>query len=258
MSIIQQLGQSYFHVFSSHEFTGCMDQHINNLSLEQAYQVQNEAAELKIKAGNPRAGWKVGCTSPAIQNQLQLNEPINAPMYKTQIFEQGPVVSRSNYLNLAIEPELVISLNTDVPVPPKDHRELVDAIDWVAAGIELHNKQFFFNPISSQELIASGGLWAGLIIGPDRLSPKGLDLDAASFKVYFDDKLEAQAPGKDIMGGPLTSLDWLSKCLAEKGCILKKGDLVIPGSPTEVFDITKATLLSVEITGVGCVETRFS
>ena len=258
MSIIKQLGQSYFHVFTSHEFTGPMDQHINNLTLEQAYQVQSEAAELKIEAGNPRAGWKVGCTSVAIQKQLQLHEPINAPMYKTQIFEQGPVVSRTDYLDLAIEPELVISLNSDIPVPPKDHRELVDAIDWVAVGIELHNKKFFFNPISSQELIASGGLWAGLIVGPDRLSPKGLDLDAASFKVYFDDKLEAKALGKDIMGGPLTSLGWLCKCLSEKGCILKEGDLIIPGSPTELFDITKPILLSVEITGVGRVETRFS
>ena len=44
-------------------------------------------------------------------------------------------------------------------VAPSD-RQLVEAIEYVSPGIELHNFKFWFAPPTSQELICSGGISA--------------------------------------------------------------------------------------------------
>jgi len=257
MDVIEQLAQSYFDVAVNRRFSGNLGIDIKGLSLDEAYKVQEAAANLKERAGMRRAGWKVGCTSPAIQGQLGLNQPIHAPMYRPLIHTEGKSLRRADFLNLAIEPELVICLGSDIPELPSQSQGLLDAIEWVAPGIELHNKRFFFDPPSIQELVASGGLWAGLVVGETKAHPAGIDLAAARFTILLDGQPVAKAPGRDIMGGPLVSLLWLAQHLAQQGRPLRKGELVIPGSPTELISIDKPILVTVDISGLGRVKARF-
>ena len=60
------------------------------------------------------------------------------------------------------------------------------------------------------------------------------------------------------MGSPLHSLRWLVNSLSRRGLVLKKGSLVIPGSPVELVVIDEDTELGVEIEGVGTVTSSFS
>ena len=59
------------------------------------------------------------------------------------------------------------------------------------------------------------------------------------------------------MGGPIHSLRWLVDSLTRRGLCLKKGSLVIPGSPVELVCIDQDTELSVEIEDVGIVVSYF-
>ena len=257
MNVIKRLAQGYLNVATNLRFIGDLSIDISELSLDEAYQVQQTAATLKERVGMTRAGWKVGCTSPAIRDQLGLSEPIQAPMYQQLIHADGKAFQRADFLNLAIEPELVMCLGSDIPDPPGQPQDLLDDIEWVAPGIELHNKQFFFEPLTSQELVASGGFWAGLVVGETKTKPAGIDLAALLFKVLLDGQLAATAPGSDIMGGPLVSLLWLARRLARQSRPLRRGELVIPGSPTELISINKPAKLTVDISGLGRVEAKF-
>src|SRR6516165_3790867 len=46
------------------------------LSIAESYEIQNEVALLRERRGEKIIGYKVGCTSPAIQEQLGIREPI--------------------------------------------------------------------------------------------------------------------------------------------------------------------------------------
>ena len=59
------------------------------------------------------------------------------------------------------------------------------------------------------------------------------------------------------MGGPIHSLQWLVDSLTNRSSCLKKGSLVIPGSPVELTYIVENTELSVEIAGVGVLVSHF-
>ena len=52
----------------------------------------------------------------------------------------------------------------------------MEAIECVSPGIEVHNYKFWFGKPTLQELVASNGIHAGLVIGTEKVRPVGLDL----------------------------------------------------------------------------------
>ncbi len=57
-----------------------------------------------------------------------------------------------------------------------------------------------------------------------------------------------------MMDGPLTSLRWLADELLQEGRFLKKGDIVIPGSPVQLIPLAPGDAVKVSITNWGMVE----
>ena len=106
-------------------------------------------------------------------------------------------------------------------------------------------------------MICSGGIHAGLIVGGIKVSPKELSFENEVFSVYKDGVIITKGLASEIMGGPLQSLRWLVKFLTKKGVCLKKGSLVIPGSPVELVSIECDTELRIEIERVGVLVTNF-
>ena len=66
-------------------------------------------------------------------------------------------------------------LGTDLEAEIDDH-EIISALAGVCAEIELHNYRFWFGTPSLQELIASNGIHAGLVLSDMRSLPPNWDL----------------------------------------------------------------------------------
>ncbi len=80
------------------------------LSLEQAYALQGEVARLRVERGERVIGYKIGCTSRAIQDQLGISGPIFARVFDGGCFATGCRLEHARFANLAIEGELAIRL----------------------------------------------------------------------------------------------------------------------------------------------------
>ncbi len=101
-----------------------------SLSIADSYCVQNIVCQKRVEAGEDVIEYKVGGTSTAIRDQFGVDEPISGQ-------------------NLPDE-------------------SLIEAIECVSPGIELHNYTFWHDPPCLQELFCSGGIHAGLIVGKKR------------------------------------------------------------------------------------------
>ncbi len=257
MTSIYRLARKFTQAFYERGWIGEQKPPVSHLSIADAYAVQHLVAEMRVQRGEQVAGFKVGCTSEAIRSQFGLNEPIWGRLFHPHVHEEGATVNWNNYVNCAIEPEMVLTIGIDLCEIGLADDQLIDAIEHVSAGIELHNFRFWFTPPTSQELICSGGIHAGLIVGETKISPRQLSFNHELFSVRKNGELIAQAPASEIMGGPIHSLRWLVDSLVNRGSYLKKGSLVIPGSPVELVRIDQDTELSVEIEGVGIVVSHF-
>lgn len=108
-----------------------------------------------------------------------------------------------------------------------------------------------------QELICSRGIHAGFIIGNTKVSPHALTYGREPFPMYQNNELLASSRAEEIMGGPLESLRWWVNFLTSAGEALKRGALVIPGSPTELILTTPHSQARADIDNLGQVETTF-
>lgn len=257
MESFETLAEKFFHAFYRKEWPGEGEPTLNNLSVAEAYEVQHLVAQKRIEAGESVAGFKVGCTSTAIRSQFGLTEPVYGRIFHPHIFEDNVTLDWSDYVNCAIEPELIIKIGEDLRGEDLSDKDLIDSIEYVSPGIEIHNFKFWQSPPTLQELICSGGIHAGLVIGSTKVSPRDLLFRDEVFSVYKNDSLVTSAPASEIMGGPLHSLRWLVGTLTDKSLSLKKGSLVIPGSPVELVKIENDTKLKVVIDNVGSLAALF-
>lgn len=257
MEYEESIARSFYDSFYEKKWKGS-SRVVSQLSIDQAYRVQELVTKKRMASGEKACGFKVGCTSAAIRKQFGLTEPIYGRMFYPHVTENKGLVDCSNYITCAIEPEMVLKLGKDLQGKNLTNAALIEAIAYVSPGIELHEFNFWITPPTIQELICSGGIHTGLLIGSQKIAPQKLRFYEEAFSVYKNENLVASAPASEIMGGPLHSLRWLVNSLTERGTYLAKGSLVIPGSPVELIPITQRTEVTIEIDRVGSLSTYFT
>jgi 2-keto-4-pentenoate hydratase len=230
---------------------------IKTLSIEEAYQVQQFVVEARVGRGERIVGYKVGCTSEAIRAQFGLTEPIMGHLMMPHIHQTGVTLDWGHYCQLAVEPEFVICIGRDVTDEIGPSESVGEIIDTVASGIELHHYQFRSPRPSIQELIASNGIHAGLILGEPKSVPENFDWNSKRLDLAKNGRSVVSGFGSSIMGGPMNSLRWLANTLLQRGRMLRSGDLVIPGSPVELVTVDRGDNLSVSVEGVASVHASF-
>lgn len=167
MSNLQALADSFYDAFYSNSWRNVSTSMLS-LSIADSYYVQNIVCQKRVEAGEDVIGYKVGCTSIAIRDQFGIDEPISGRLFSPHIYSEGIQINRQRYANCAIEPELVLTIGSDLFGQNLPDESLIEAIECVSPGIELHNYTFWHDPPCLQELICSGGIHAGLIVGKKR------------------------------------------------------------------------------------------
>src|SRR5680860_127594 len=108
--LIEKFAGNFFNTF----YSGCWNdeiQHsISDLSVQESYAVQDLVTKKKIAKGELPVGYKVGCTSSAIQSQFGLNEPIFGRLFWPHVFDERKELYWKKYTNCAIEPEMVLKI----------------------------------------------------------------------------------------------------------------------------------------------------
>ena len=151
------------------------------LSLEQAYKLQREVAEVRRARGELSRGYKVGCISPTIQKQFGLSSPVHGYLWNTETLNSGsrlvwgPAGAEGRrFVALAIEGEIAVRLSRDVE-PQISSDNLRGCVECWFPVIELHNYVFRGPSPTSQELVAGNAMHAGFVAPPSSgcLPPPG-------------------------------------------------------------------------------------
>jgi 2-keto-4-pentenoate hydratase len=248
-ALIEAFTREMLGIVRLHRLERVTDAAVAMLSIEDAYRVQSRVLAERVAGGEHIVGWKVGCTSPSIQQQFGLTQPICGRLLEPHIDADGARHSASRYVDCAVEAEMVFRMERDL-APGMNEEELRAAIASVHPGIELHNYRFWYGSPTSQELIASNGIHAGLVIGAAH-DTATLDMNAERMQLVVNGRVEAEGVGSDVMGGPLRSLRWLAGHAAERGEQVRRGDLVIPGSAVKLVRVSAGDAIEARFGSIG-------
>jgi len=231
---------------------------IQRITLSDAYRIQDKVIGARVNDGERIAGYKVGCTSEAIRQQFGLTEPIYGRLMYPHVYFGDTELNWGDYVNCAIEPEFVLWIGKEINGERLDTEFLRSTIDAISVGIEVHNYRFWYGRPTSQELIASNGIHACLVVSAEKYPLKNIDLRMERIKVFVNGQLKASGLGLEIMDDcPLASLRWLAQKLRMRGASLQPGQLIIPGSPVKLVEVPPNASTRASITSFGSVDARF-
>ena len=130
------------HLSKSHDARYTFD--MASLSIDDAYEVQRRMIAARVTRGEEVVGYKVGCISRAIRRQFGLAEPICGRVMAPHVFHGNTVLNWHDYVCCAVEPEFVFGIVKDLSNEVTDDQQLVEAIEYISAGIEIHNYKSWF------------------------------------------------------------------------------------------------------------------
>jgi 2-keto-4-pentenoate hydratase len=227
-----------------------------DLTTVQAYALQAEIARLREQRGEKIIGYKVGCTSRPIQAQLGVQEPIFGRLFDTECHPSGVHLSATCYANLAVEGEMAVRLSRDLPSAPLSTEECREAIAEVFPVIELHHYVLPGAWPPGQWLIANNGMHAGLILAEAETRRSSLANVAHTLSIQINEVVVGAVEDAASLTCPIESLRWLAGRLAQFGLRLFKGQVILTGSPMQLYPVAPGSRIVVEAPplGASCAE----
>jgi 2-keto-4-pentenoate hydratase len=129
-----------------------------------------------VERGDGVTGWKIGATSQAIQQLLQIDEPIYGSLLESNRVASGETISLSRLIHPRIECEIAFLLGADVVGPGIGVSDVLAATGAVMASLEINDPRTREWKIGSREAIADNGITARFVLSEQRLPVEGLDL----------------------------------------------------------------------------------
>ena len=185
-----------------------------------------------------------------------MREPIFGRIFDTGCFRSGASLSHASFANLAVEGELAVRLGNDVFGPAVSEQACREAIEAVFPVIELHHYVVPKAWSPGQWLIAGGGMHAGFVFEEGSPGCSGLASFAHSLSIRINEVMVGAVGDSESLICPIESLRWLTGRLAQFGLPLRKGQVILTGSPMKLYPVAPGSRIVVEAPplGTSCVE----
>ena len=122
------LVDKFTQAFYEKNWSGEFEPPVSDISIAEAYTVQDLIAERRVQIGEEVVGYKVGCTSEAIRSQFGLSKSISRRLFSPHVHREEEEINWKNYVNCAIEPEMVFTIGVNLYGANLPHGQLTDLI----------------------------------------------------------------------------------------------------------------------------------
>ena len=228
-----------------------------DIDVVDAYEIQLINIRQRVAGGAVVVGHKVGLSSAAMQKMMGVDEPDYGHLLADmEVFEDVPVRA-SNYLYPRVEVEVGFILAEDLPGAGCTEDDVIAATAAYAPAIELIDSRITDWKIALCDTIADNASSAGFVLGPQRVSPKDIDIRGIDAVLQRNGEVVAEGRSDAVLGNPVTAVAWLARKVDGFGVRLKAGDIVLPGSCTRAIDAGPGDEFRAEFAGLGSVRLSF-
>jgi 2-oxo-3-hexenedioate decarboxylase len=216
-----------------------------DFSLPDAYRVQEEGLLLARKRGAKVVGYKMGLTSAAKRQQMNLGEPIYG--YLLESMQVRGALRVADGIHPKVEPEIAFILKTELHGRVTREQALA-ACESVFPALEILDSRFVgFKYFSLPDVVADNCSSWRFVLGAPRppRDPGGLRM-----RMSIDGVTKQEADSNSISGNPLDSLVQLAALLPHP---LPAGSVVLAGAATVAEMLQPGMKVRLEVEELGDV-----
>ncbi|MGG3562903.1 fumarylacetoacetate hydrolase family protein [Neobacillus rhizosphaerae] len=234
-----------------------LTQRYSELNVSDAYRIQLEVIDKKLKLGQKVIGKKVGLTSAAMQQMLGVNEPDYGHLLNDMKIADGETVKLADFISPKVEAEIGFILDRDLVGPNVNYLDVLLATKYVVPTIEIIDSRISEWKIKLVDTVADNGSSARVVVGTKLSTIDGLDLRTQGMVFYKNKELVATGSGTAALGHPAQAVAWLANKLHEFGIHLKAGELILPGALTGAIAVKVGDVISAQFGPLGTVSVTF-
>ncbi len=217
-----------------------------------AYAVQTAWTRLRVARGEQVIGRKIGLTSKAVQQQLQVHEPDYGSLWGSRFFaaQNGrATVPAAPFLQPRIEGELAFLIGQRLDTPGTTPQMVLAATEALAPAFEIVDSRIADWRIKLADTIADNASYGGFTLGVWSSALRFSDLRTLGMLVSHNGRAKVEGIGAAALGHPARAVAWLANTLLQFGICLEPGDIVLSGALGPTIPIQSGDVCTLEMHG---------
>lgn len=206
------------------------------MTMDDAYAVQEAFVALRRAEGHKVVGWKIGLTSKAMQQALNIDTPDSGVLMEDMVFANGGTIPELRFIQPRIEAELAFVIKSPLRGAEVTPAQVLAATDQIIPALEILDTRILRkDPATGKartivDTIADNAANAGIVTGGRAFAPGEVDPRWAGAIVMRNGEVEETGLGAGVLNDPALSVAWLVRRLAAYGQGVDAGQVVLSGS----------------------------
>jgi 2-oxopent-4-enoate/cis-2-oxohex-4-enoate hydratase len=256
-SVYKQLGDALYDALHAGVAVAPLTEQYPDMSIEDAYAVQQHMVARRLDDGERIVGWKIGVTSAAVMNMLGVYQPDFGCLTDTMVYNQGESIPSDSLIQPKAEGEIAFVLKRNLQGPGITVADVLMATEGVMTCFEIVDSRIKDWRIKIQDTVADNASCGALVLGDRLVDPRNVDLNTCGMVLEKNGEIVATGAGAAALGGPVNAVVWLANTLGRMGITMKAGEIVLSGSLAIMVPVVKGDQLRVAIGGIGSCSVRF-
>jgi 2-oxo-hept-3-ene-1,7-dioate hydratase len=234
------------------------------IGMSDAYAIQNAIYRQKLAQGRRVIGWKIGLTSKAMQNALNIDTPDSGTLFDDMACPNGSTVPAGRFIQPRIEAEIAFVMKSALGGESVTRSEVLAATDHVVPSIEILDTRIRrTDPGTGKartifDTISDNAANAGIVLGDQRHLVDDIDLRWVGVMAFRNGEVEETGLGAGVLNDPVESVAWLARRMAAYGQKIEPGHVVLSGSFIRPVECPPGTEIHADFGSFGKVDIGFA
>jgi len=248
----------------THQQTGLISLRHPEATMDDAYAIQAEWMKQKLDMGRKVIGWKIGLTSRAMQQQLNITTPDSGVLLDNMLFHHGAIIPKNRFIQPRIEAEIAFVMKHALKGPNATSADVLAATDYIAPSLEILDTRIFRSDPATKkarnivDTISDNAANAGIVMGAEKFDPRKVDMRWVGAIVTCNGEVEETGLGAGVLNDPALGIAWLANRLAIYGEALLPGQIVLSGSFIRAIEAPSGSDIVADFGAFGQVACNFA
>ncbi len=256
-NLINALGDELYQALVKGEVLEPLTNRHDDITIEDAYQIQQRMLSRRIGAGEAVIGKKIGGTSGAVQNMLGVHQPDFGWLTDGMVYNEGEAIPMNTLIQPKAEGEIAFVLKEDIQGPGVTAADVLRATEGVMACFEIVDSRIRDWKIKIQDTVADNASCGVFVLGSALVDPRDVDLVTCGMVLEKNGEIVVTGAGAATLSSPVNAVVWLVNMLGSLGIGLKAGEVVLSGALGAMVPVATGDNLRVTIGGIGGCSVRF-
>ncbi|MGO1501731.1 MAG: fumarylacetoacetate hydrolase family protein [Marinobacter sp.] len=259
-NVIKALGDELFEALQSGTSLAPLTERYTDITVEQAYQISLQFLQRREVAGQKLIGKKIGVTSKAVQDMLNVHQPDFGFLTDAMSVPDGSDVSMEEHrlVQPRAEGEIAFILATDLTGPGVTASDVLAATEYVVPCFEIVDSRIRDWKIAIEDTVADNASCGVFALSSDRIDPRTVDLASVELTMTKNGEPAGSGLGSAVQGHPCEAVAWLANTLGKLGIPFRKGEIILSGALAPLVPVVAGDRIEMTITGLGSASLTFT